>query len=528
MKAKTIISSWPFWFGLILGIFFLLLPVIGTYFTYFPGDLGDARFNNYLLEHAYHFITGQAHSLWNAPFMYPEENVITYSDNLIGTAPIYSLFRIVGLDREMSFQFWFLALAILNYTCCYFFLKSVFKNKYSAVLGALVFAFALSLASQIGHAQTFPRFPIPLVFWMIYLFSLELKPVYFFGALFFTVYELYCGLYLGLLLAIPTALMVISILLLKKSILLNKIKNIKWVLTIMGSGIINCLLSLPLLIPYMQRAEETGFYGYANVFNSLPTIKSYFSSVHGSLFWDFLRETTTSYPAWWDHQIFPGGIAIISMCCFTVFFLDAVKNKTLRSNTFTVFSLALFITGFVTFCLFIRIHHFSLYKVLYALPGFGSLRSLTRVINIELIFFAFAIAFVFDKIQAQKSKSFSTCAFILIAALFISDNYLKESLIFRTNKKEAQERVNALVQKMNGIPPNSIVSYEPQVMTDPCIYYQIDGMLAAQALHLKSINGYSATSPIGYDPFWGDMTKEKRIAWLKLKNHSNDFIYSVH
>jgi hypothetical protein len=65
-------------------------------------------------------------------------------------------------------------------------------------------------------------------------------------------------------------------------------------------------------------------------------------------------------------------------------------------------------------------------------------------------------------------------------------------------------------------------------MTDPCIYYQIDGMLAAQALHLKSINGYSATSPIGYDPFWGDMTKEKRIAWLKLKNHSNDFIYSVH
>lgn len=36
--------------------------------TMMPGDIIDARLNNYFLEHIYQFLNGNAHSLWHLPF----------------------------------------------------------------------------------------------------------------------------------------------------------------------------------------------------------------------------------------------------------------------------------------------------------------------------------------------------------------------------------------------------------------------------------------------------------------------------
>ena len=80
-------------FGLVLGLCFFTFKIIGFDFSYFPGDLGDGRLNLYFLEHAHKFFTGKISSFWEAPFMYPEPNVTAYSDNLLGSAPIYSFFE---------------------------------------------------------------------------------------------------------------------------------------------------------------------------------------------------------------------------------------------------------------------------------------------------------------------------------------------------------------------------------------------------------------------------------------------------
>ena len=74
--VKYFNNSWPFLLGLLLGLYFITLNVVGHKLQYFPGDLGDARLNIYLLEHAHKFFTGQLKSFWNAPFMFPEPNVI--------------------------------------------------------------------------------------------------------------------------------------------------------------------------------------------------------------------------------------------------------------------------------------------------------------------------------------------------------------------------------------------------------------------------------------------------------------------
>ena len=73
-------NSLPFLLGLTTGLLFFTLQINGIRFEYFPGDCGDGHFNLYLLEHTYRFFTGKIHGFWNAPFMYPEPNIIAYSD----------------------------------------------------------------------------------------------------------------------------------------------------------------------------------------------------------------------------------------------------------------------------------------------------------------------------------------------------------------------------------------------------------------------------------------------------------------
>jgi hypothetical protein len=79
------------------------------------GDLGDSRFNMYVLEDGYRWLTGLDKSFWSAPFFYPAPNVIAYSDNHLGSLLFYSAFRLLGQGRETAFQLWVVTIFTLNY-----------------------------------------------------------------------------------------------------------------------------------------------------------------------------------------------------------------------------------------------------------------------------------------------------------------------------------------------------------------------------------------------------------------------------
>ncbi len=525
---RYIYNSWPFLFGLALGLIFTVFNITGFGFSYFPGDLGDGRFNMYLLEHAHKFFTGQVGDFWSAPFMYPEANVISYSDNLLGAAPLYSLFRWMSFSRETSFQSWFVLMAVLNYACSYLFLKRLFRNQYAAALGAMVFAFSMSLQTQMPHAQTFPRFPIPLALWMASLFLENLQPKYFFAALLFASYQLYCGIYLGFMLMIPLMIIFLIIFIVKWELLKERLKNLKWVSFITTSIILNVLLLLPLLIPYIKRAQETGLKNYHEIFGTLPSVSSYFSCPKGTLFWDFISDFGKGNPAWWDHQLYLGGMVSISI----VLFLSLAIYKGICKTKVSFFQLdinvkVLLISGLITFLLFLRIQQFSLYSLIFYLPGYGSLRSLTRIINIELIFFAIIITF-FTQLLLKKKNLSSALVFVFLAGVFMGDNFNFAEPLCRTEKSMAQNRVNDVMLKMRSFPPKSIVSYEPaKIELDPLVY-QIDAMLATQSLNLTAVNGYSATAPVGFDVYWAGLNEKTRLHWFEVKKCKPDTVYVVH
>lgn len=272
-KYKFVVTHLPFLVALTAGMLFIAVKITGPDLSYLPGDLGDGRFNNYILEHNHRYFSGQLEkSYWDAPFMYPVEKTITFSDNLFGSAPVYSLFRVSGSDRETAYQLWLLAMFILNFTCSYIFFFQVFKSPFAAALGAFVFAFSIALFSQVTHVQTFPRFAIPLTFLMAFYFYKKLSPIYFFLCLFFLSFQIYCGIYLGFLLAIPLTIFLGLIILkqLRKNSILRR--SFKWYGSMLIAIILNLILLIPLLWPYYKFAGEYGQYNtFSHVMSTIPT-----------------------------------------------------------------------------------------------------------------------------------------------------------------------------------------------------------------------------------------------------------------
>ena len=511
--------------GLFFGLIFFVFKVIGWDFAYYPGDLGDGRFNMYILEHAYKFLIGNENSLWNAPFMFPEKNIITYSDNLIGSAPLYSIFRILGADRELSFQCWFVLVCSLNYLCGFTFLNSVLKNPFSASLGAFVFAFSMALQSQISHAQTFPRFAIPIAFLMIYNFFKELKPIYFGLAILALVYQFYCAIYLGFLLVFPLVISIVFVFVFRWQEIKKLIKETSWKLKIAFLVFCNLLLLIPLMMPYYERSKSFGLNSYENIYKSIPTFGSYLFSQKGSLLWDFMSKyLIDSLQSFWEHQIFSGAIATL---CFVFFLFLVLKMFYKLNDDDSKFVKVILFTSLITFLFFVRIDNFSLYAILFKVPGFASLRSLTRIINIQLLFFSFSVAYIFNVIWKQKIK-FKLILFILSFAMLILDNYFFSNKIYRKEKSIVQKREFELINKLSNVPKTSVISYEPKKIENSIIDYQIDAMFATQTLNLFCLNGYTSTSPPNYGNYWEKPDSVSRIGWLENKDLGKLKIVIVH
>lgn len=528
LQNKTQIGDTGFMLlGLAAGLFFFTLNITGFGFQYFPGDLADGRLNLYFLEHAHQFFTGKTTSFWDAPFMYPEKNVIAYSDNLLGSAPLYSAFRLLGFDTFRAYQLWFVLLSALNYAAAFYFLKYVFKNRYAAVLGALIFAFSLALQSQLTHAQTFPRFAIPLAFLMAVKFGENLGPRYFFLTLFFVVYQIYCGIYLGFMLAIPVAIyLLINILRTVSSEERRHIFSLPWFLKISVFTLVNIGILLPLMLPYLERKTPPDADHFQQILHTIPTLTSHLFSQEGSLAWGSLDTIGRHYQAWYNHQIFAGGVATICLLIAFFWLISYFVRGKFHLNPLSV-PLMLTITGLLTFILYLRFNDTTAYIALYYLPGFSSMRSLTRIINIELLFFAIATAWVFSRLY---HSSFRPKALLFLAgfALIVFDNYFYTQYhSYKTPVSAAIERTAKIETAFARLPMGSVVSYEPLELESAVVFYQLDAMLTAQRFGLKTINGYTAKFPKNYEPYWGNPKEKSRNYWLQDKQLEGGIIYIV-
>ena len=142
---------------LIFGLFIHLLPMILNT-DRMPGDLGDARLINYLLEHSFLWLTqNYPHSeFWSPPIFWPLNNTLAFSDILIGEMIIYIPIRFFIKD---PFQIFFVITNILNYAVFYIFSRKILKLEVLfASISAFFFAFNLPRYAQSNHIQLLAQF----------------------------------------------------------------------------------------------------------------------------------------------------------------------------------------------------------------------------------------------------------------------------------------------------------------------------------------------------------------------------------
>lgn len=516
---------------LVYGLWSFPLAIFGPDRELIPGDLGDARFNNYLLEHFHQYTTGKVDRYWDAPFMYPYKNVIALSDNLLGTAPLYSLFRRLGYNRESAYQFWILAVFALNYLCCYVALLLWSKRSALAAGGAFIFAFGIHMIGHLEHAQVFPKFMVPIAFWFCWRWLQTGTVRYFLLAALAVVYQFYCGIYLGFMLCYALLFLSLGYLLVNTHVI-KQLRTPNWRAAAMGLSDIalSAALLLPLMLPYLEVAGSLGTRTFEEVKATIPRPASYFFTHPAVLSWQSLsRHSQFAFDEWWSHFHFMGAVPWLAIILLPIIVWKANIEPAQKKG---LLAIGLGLALSTLFC--IRPGDFTLYKLIYNLPGFSAMRAIDRIITVQAMYFALITTVVFASIGTriwQKALIGLFVPFLIIMENKVDVNWLK-----RFNKYEARTLVDRIVidMQMQRDSTAKALAYTPARCVLPfeedhqrTINMHLSAMLAGQQLGVVVVNAYAIDYPNGYIRFHDKMDRSSLEAWCRSNNTTIEGIQQV-
>jgi len=140
----------------------------------------------------------------------------------------------------------------------------------------------------------------------------------------------------------------------------------------------------------------------------------------------------------------------------------------------------------------IKIGNFTIYKLIYFIPGFGSLRAIGRVVHLELFFYAMILVsvllFFYNKVRFNK------IFIITILLLIIADQFIDKTIAINYNKENAQNRTKEIVNLLENKNVKQYNAFAICVKNKEELYkYNIDAMIASQVVNKPTINGYSGT-----------------------------------
>jgi hypothetical protein len=501
-RLGKVIDQAPVWILLILGMWLVVLRPLGAHLVLIPGDLGDARFNNYILEHFFRWVTGLAGDFWNAPFFFPFQQTITFSDNLLGSAPFYALFRWAALDQESAFQGWYILGYILNFIAASYVLWRLELKPLAIGAGAFFFAFGLPLLAQENHAQLLYRFCIPLTCFSLWRFyqSPRLKTLICLGV--WLVWQFYLTIYMGIFLSFLLAVLIVLLpLFVPAHTFLQRIavwprciieswskaRLTERIFTITAMGVLGFGFAY-LILPYYHASRIYGFSrSWLEVLAMLPRIQSYLLADNSQL-WSSTASLLADFPLRWEHQLFPG-LAIVALVLAGIAMRFNTKNRWLAwlhlAAALTLITLTL------------EVHGYSLYRLIWPLPGMGSVRAVTRIMLVVMWPISLFIAWVIDGFMqrfSQQRRWMQSAAYLVVCLLAVESVFYAHSTY---NKADAQSRLSNLAHQIPAIVPTNPVLFVAENQQEPFWAKEIDAMLLSQDLGWPTMNGYSGNYPPG-------------------------------
>lgn len=505
----------PILIGL-LGFYMFIIQFFHWDFSRIPGDFGDARLNNFILEHGYRYLTGKENSYWDAPFMYPDTKTITYSDNHLATLPIYSALRLMGLDRELSFQWWIIVLVILNYCSGYFCFRKMKFNIPLSSAAAYIFSFSSIIIGKAGHAQLLALFFIPWVFYFLIEFYKKNEFKFFIYSLLLIVAQIYCGFYIGLLTVVIFQFLLVGILLKKTTLLKSIFPGIKpFLLNLLGL-ILVFLLLLPLAIPYHERAILNGYKSYENIKPMLLSFRNFLMPMEGTLLWKKLNFMNYEVQFNWEKQLWVGGFLFVLF----FYYLGLRVFGVVRSRGL---HFLLFMTIILSLLLFVNWGEgFSFFKYYRLIPGFSALTPISRIILPILFLLALLILYLVRAFFIKHKIPY--LFYYLFVVLVILDQGVRSDFLMNRSydKKLSQIQINKIIETAKVNASNKIENYKalayiPDSSLSPT-QIQIAAALAAQQLGIPSVNGFSSNCQTLFGPFWQKHDSASLQNWLQSNN----------
>ncbi|HEY4147051.1 hypothetical protein [Pinirhizobacter sp.] len=477
-------------------------------FTAMPGDVGDARFNNIILEHLYRWCTGADKSLWTPEFYYPVRGTLTFSDNHFGTGWFYILARLTGLSQYQAFDAWFLAGCIANFVSCHVVLRKLGYSVLGSAVGAFVFAFGLPASTQFGHVQLTFRFALPLALlaWHRFIDGGSLRQLGY--AALYVCLTFYCAIYLGYFLVLVLAAWTLAALATASSLgvafphrrvlqaYAAASKYDRW-LTI-GLLTLSLALMWVLFRPYLHFAALYHFQrGAEEIVKMLPRAGSYLLA-DDSRVWSWLGRGL-DVPARQEQQMFVGFLPLV----LAALALLRATPATHRMSVLAASTLAVLVA--FTLC----IHGHSIYLWFVQAPGANAIRAVSRIILAMLLPVAMLCAGGIDALLLPRTGARRAWRFVLVAMLAVLTMGEAVAMRITSTPFTAHEaRVKRVLSRLPAaLPPNAVI-FVP-LESAPNWSWDLDGMAAGQALGRATLNGYSGNAPEGYAGTWtGDACGE--------------------
>ena len=458
----------------LIGILIVFYPVIFINNELMPGDLGDGRFINYVLEHFYLFLSGSKlhNSFWNLPFFYPYTNTLSYSDIMFGGMILYAPIRFFVDSPQTALQIWLFFACLFNFLSAYLLFKKALNfNNFLSSFAAFFIAFSIARYNQIYHLQLYTQFYMLFSFAAFFALrktnsKLKNNLLFLSGTLMF-VMQLYTSFYFGWYMVYALVLFSFLMMFFKES--RNMLKNfiLFYKKEILIYSFISLILLLPLLYHYLSLHVKQYYYAWLlikpwHIFKTKNLIYSIFFDIF-NVSSDRVIELENTV-----------GVGIFALC-FSLWGL--FKNK--YGKYFLLFILvSLILFGFeIVNCL--------LYLFF---PGASAIRAAGRVVYLFLPLYAFGIVFLVTKL---KNK-------LLIATIIILSIIEQIPVLNGYNFEWNKSQHNKRLEMYSKVPEKcNVVHFDTndKSLKSEEFVYLLDMIWYASNNNKYTTNGYSGYFP---------------------------------
>lgn len=500
---------------LILGLLFTALvfgPLLAAGGA--PGDLGDARFNTFVLEHVDRFVTGQGVQFASPGIFYPFPDTLFFSDTHVGTAIFYIVLRALGLGEFQAFSGWFVIGYTTTYAAAHYAFAKFGLKPLPAIIAAAIFTFSLPSLAQISHAQFAYRCGVPLAMLYLWRFLRDASVADLWAAFIWflvqTLISIYLGVFLGMLMAaFALAALVLEGRAARRAWRAAVLADLKPRLASPSPGDIARALvvmamfaaTAALLLAYRHVAHLYGLHhSLGTISIGLPRIASYFIMDYLP-YWRRFASFVGQVPIRQEHQLFLGlgVLGLFYAGCWRAQFAPIAPEARLLPRAMAVATGILFVLTLDVGAAFALFSKISLYSLVAWLPGLDAIRAVGRIILVMMFPIAFLAGSGFAMLIGEtRPRPLGIALGLSLALLAAYEIGSMEKPAFSI--ADAEQRVDEVIRDAKvagaGIADPILAVPMPLRPGDPA-FTQLDAMLAAQRLGWPTVNGYSGNSVPG-------------------------------